>query len=401
MEASRGCKSILEMTDSLTLELRSTGRDVKTFVFDSVFGTDSSQEQVFADAEGIVQSALDGYNVAVRVASYDVLTHWYAIMCCCVGTIEHLRVSALRSCRRSLRTAKQEGALIQRTASVQTRCAARMIAHCTLLESYILPLLSTCFSGKTHTMVGTTSAPGITPRAVSRLFSLIDNVTGLLEVVVEVTMTELYMDQFVDLLWRPTAPREEPPRLDVKKDERGLVSIRGAIVLRCASASEVFAAFTAGNSARHTGATAMNATSSRSHLIFSLCITSINLLTRKTCVGEWTRKLVHGRERPVARRVYVMYFFSIGTLTSVRLDLGKLSLIDLAGSEKQSKTGATGDRLKEAQAINTSLSALGNVISALSSGEKFIPYRDNKLTQLMSDSLGGNAKVRLARLSTT
>lgn len=64
--------------------------------------------------------------------------------------------------------------------------------------------------------------------------------------------------------------------------------------------------------------------------------------------------------------------------------MGKLNLVDLAGSERQSKTGATGDRLKEATKINLSLSALGNVISALVDGKsKHIPYRDSKLTRLL------------------
>ena len=72
----------------------------------------------------------------------------------------------------------------------------------------------------------------------------------------------------------------------------------------------------------------------------------------------------------------------------------KLNLVDLAGSERQSKTGATGDRLKEATKINLSLSALGNVISALVDGKsKHIPYRDSKLTRLLQDSLGGNTKT--------
>ena len=79
--------------------------------------------------------------------------------------------------------------------------------------------------------------------------------------------------------------------------------------------------------------------------------------------------------------------------TTRKTTRGKLSLVDLAGSERASKTGATADRLREAQSINKSLSALGNVISALSTGADFVPYRDNKLTQLMSDSLGGNAKT--------
>merc|ERR1711988_815965 len=76
--------------------------------------------------------------------------------------------------------------------------------------------------------------------------------------------------------------------------------------------------------------------------------------------------------------------------------VGKLNLVDLAGSERQSKTGASGDRLKEATKINLSLSALGNVISALVDGKTtHIPYRDSKLTRLLKDSLGGNTKTMM------
>lgn len=72
----------------------------------------------------------------------------------------------------------------------------------------------------------------------------------------------------------------------------------------------------------------------------------------------------------------------------------KLNLVDLAGSERASKTGATGDGMKEATKINLSLSALGNVISALVDGKTHhIPYRDSKLTRLLQDSLGGNTKT--------
>ena len=72
---------------------------------------------------------------------------------------------------------------------------------------------------------------------------------------------------------------------------------------------------------------------------------------------------------------------------------GKLHLIDLAGSERVGKTDAKGDRLREAQNINKSLSALGNVISALSLKRKHVPFRDSKLTFLLRDSLGGDSKV--------
>ncbi|KAL8425885.1 hypothetical protein ACSSS7_008297 [Eimeria intestinalis] len=114
--------------------------------------------------------------------------------------------------------------------------------------------------------------------------------------------------------------------------------------------------FEFGLGARHVSGTAMNAESSRSHLIFAVVVRIEDLIAEK-------------------------------------VTLGKLSLIDLAGSERVSKSGVTKERLVEAKEINKSLTALGDVISALSSGETFIPYRNHKLTQLMSDSLGGTAKT--------
>lgn len=111
---------------------------------------------------------------------------------------------------------------------------------------------------------------------------------------------------------------------------------------------------------RSVGATLMNADSSRSHSIFTIYIERIQT------------------EEIEANNV----------------KFGKLNLVDLAGSERQTKTGASGDRLKEATKINLSLSALGNVISALVDGKStHIPFRDSKLTRLLQDSLGGNTKT--------
>ena len=75
------------------------------------------------------------------------------------------------------------------------------------------------------------------------------------------------------------------------------------------------------------------------------------------------------------------------------VQMGKISLVDLAGCERMKKSGVTGDQAKEAVAINKSLTALGDVIEALTSGKTHVPYRNHKLTQLMMDSLGGNAKT--------
>ena len=82
-----------------------------------------------------------------------------------------------------------------------------------------------------------------------------------------------------------------------------------------------------------------------------------------------------------------------------QIKVGKLNLIDLAGSERVRVTGAKGKRLEECKSINKSLSSLGNVISALADRNKYnrkhIPYRDSKLTRLLEDSLGGNCKTTM------
>ena len=215
-------------------------------------------------------------------------------------------------------------------------------------------------SGKTHTMVGSKDFPGLTPRAIYRLYDLITKNAGVMDVKVTAYMVELYNDNLVDLFLdnRTASARNtpDPPKLEIKKDDKGVITIKGVTMKDCPSAVSVMELFDVGNNARHVGSTLMNATSSRSHLIFALFIEAFNRQTKRTSVG-------------------------------------KISFVDLAGSERVGKTGATAERLKEAQAINKSLSALGNVISALSTNEKFIPYRDNKLTQLLSDGLGGNAKT--------
>jgi hypothetical protein len=210
-------------------------------------------------------------------------------------------------------------------------------------------------------MVGPPGLPGLTPRAIGNIFDNKAALAGKAEVTVTCYMAELYNDKLVDLLWvheqkKLKKKSTDPPRLDIKKDSKGMVFIKGIVTKEISSVEDAMDVFSHGNKARHIGSTKMNSESSRSHLIFAILIENKDLTTHKT-------------------------------------SLGKLSLVDLAGSESVGKTGATKERLKEAQSINKSLSALGDVISALSTGAKFIPYRNNKLTQMLSDGLGGNAKT--------
>jgi len=113
-----------------------------------------------------------------------------------------------------------------------------------------------------------------------------------------------------------------------------------------------------GSQNRKVAATCMNKESSRSHCCFAL---SVQITTKED--GTTTRKF------------------------------SRFNLIDLAGSERQRATNATGDRLKEANNINRSLSALGNVIMALANSNGHVPYRDSKLTFMLKDSIGGNSKT--------
>lgn len=154
---------------------------------------------------------------------------------------------------------------------------------------------------------------------------------------------------------------KDPPKCDIKEDPSKGVFVTNLTDVIVEKEEEMDAVLNKGLHNRTVGSTLMNAESSRSHSIFTIVI-EMNTKDPET-----------GKDH---------------------IRAGKLNLVDLAGSERQKKTGASGDRLKEGSKINLSLSALGNVISALSEGgAKHIPYRDSKLTRLLQDSLGGNTKT--------
>ncbi|XP_031161316.2 kinesin-like protein KIN-14E [Sander lucioperca] len=217
-------------------------------------------------------------------------------------------------------------------------------------------------SGKTFTMVGDKEQknPGIMPRSFNAIFDIIQESSSKFHFKVSAYMLELYNDRLQDLLAPPAADATALPgaarRVEIKRNRKGVVFAQGAETKEASSAQELYALFQQAGSHRHISATKMNVESSRSHLI--------------VCIMVESRNLTNG---------------SVST--------GKLSLVDLAGSERAARTGAKDHQLKEANSINKSLSALGDVISALSAELPHVPYRNSKLTQVMQDSLGGNAKT--------
>ena len=220
-------------------------------------------------------------------------------------------------------------------------------------------------SGKTYTMIGSDNNPqhiGIAPRAIHDLFHLLKLNHTKLDFKIQCYMVELYNDNLIDLLSDQSLKQQlnnakiNNEKLAIKKDAKGMVYIQNITLHLAKTPQDLENIMRLGFSKRRTEETNMNEHSSRSHLIFSIFVETTNLQTKQVTVG-------------------------------------KLSLVDLAGSERVNRSGVSEDRLKEAQNINKSLTALGHVISSLSSSESHIPYRNNKLTLLMSDSLGGNAKT--------
>ena len=197
---------------------------------------------------------------------------------------------------------------------------------------------------------------GIIPSAFQQIFDCIEE-DKTRKFLVTAAYLELYQEQVRDLLGDD--PKQQ---LDLKESKATGVFVQGLTHNIVRNIKDLEVLQKRGNRNRTVGFTNMNADSSRSHSIFIIKIETSQ-------EGDTPNSKSHIRA-------------------------GKLNLVDLAGSERQSKTGAAGTRLKEATKINLSLSALGNVISALVAGKgKHIPYRDSKLTRLLQDSLGGNTKT--------
>uniref|UniRef100_UPI0037E9B374 kinesin family member 3Cb n=1 Tax=Semicossyphus pulcher TaxID=241346 RepID=UPI0037E9B374 len=289
-EEASVCENILEIDDKLgqiTIRKPRAPPDepMKVFTFDSVYGWESKQGDIYDDAvRPLVESVLQGFN----------------------GTI---------------------------FAYGQTG------------------------TGKTHTMQGVSNDPdmrGVIPNSFQHIFTQISR-TQNQKYLVRSSYLEIYQEEIRDLLCK-----DNNKKLELKENSDFGVYVKGLSSVVTKNATEIEHVMNLGNQSRSVGFTNMNERSSRSHAIF----------------------------------VITVECSEVGADGEDHIRVGKLNMVDLAGSERQSKTGAKGKRLKEAAKINLSLSALGNVISALVDGKStHVPYRDSKLTRLLQDSLGGNAKT--------
>lgn len=222
-------------------------------------------------------------------------------------------------------------------------------------------------TGKTFTMEGDRSnvnlgwaddpLAGIIPRTLQQLFEELQSQD--LEFTIKVSFLELYNEELFDLL----SAHEDTSRMKIYEDSsrKGSVIIQGLEEITVHNREEVFFILQKGAAKRQTAATLLNATSSRSHTVFSVTVH----IRETTDDGEELVKT------------------------------GKLNLVDLAGSENIGRSGAIDRRAREAGNINQSLLTLGRVITALVDKAPHVPYRESKLTRLLQDSLGGRTKTSI------
>ncbi|CAE7352846.1 KIF3B [Symbiodinium natans] len=211
-------------------------------------------------------------------------------------------------------------------------------------------------TGKTYTMEGSRQDGGIIPRSMEDIFQHIQDAQHAhASFQVRASYLQIYNEVISDLL------KPDRSHLMIREDRRKGVFVEGLSEWLCRSPDEVQTLMGHGSTARATAQTGANDTSSRSHAVFIIVVEHESIEGKRT---------------------------------------GRLNLVDLAGSERPRLTGATGQRLEETKKINQSLSALGNVISALTERRgpvcrPHVPYRDSKLTRLLEDSLGGNCRTTM------
>ncbi|KAI4349981.1 hypothetical protein L6164_010514 [Bauhinia variegata] len=209
-------------------------------------------------------------------------------------------------------------------------------------------------TGKTFTMEGTPEHRGVNYRTLDELFRISEERRGTMKYELLVSMLEVYNEKIRDLL--ADSSTQPTRKLEIKQAVDGTHEVPGLVEAPVYGIEDVWGMLKSGNRARSVGSTCANELSSRSHCLLRVTVMGENLLS-----SQRTRS--------------------------------HLWLVDLAGSERVGRTEVEGERLKESQFINKSLSALGDVISALASKSAHIPYRNSRLTHILQSSLGGDCKT--------
>ena len=311
----------------------------KLFIFDRVFGEDSSQKGVWEYLHDSVDSFLQGYNVSILAYGQSGSGKSYTM-----GT---------------------SGPTEQRDPSMKG-VIPRATQH--LFES---------LEGPTSHSRQNSGLKSPNRYSVTSMNQIIQNnkINTTKSWQMSVTYVEIYNEQPRDLLLDEATPQFERANVQIREDPRGRIFVEGLRSVPVNSIDELMSILNHGSTIRQTDSTAINARSSRSHAVFT-----VTLRQNKPQPPGGVKD-----KRASASADSVME-------SSIAVE-SKLHFVDLAGSERLKNTGATGDRAREGISINAGLASLGKVISQLStrSSGSHVSYRDSKLTRMLQDSLGGNA----------
>uniref|UniRef100_A0A0E0GUE3 Kinesin-like protein n=1 Tax=Oryza nivara TaxID=4536 RepID=A0A0E0GUE3_ORYNI len=218
-------------------------------------------------------------------------------------------------------------------------------------------------SGKTYTMVGTHSDPGLMVLSFRTIFDLVKKDDSKDTFEVSCSYLEVYNEVIYDLLEKSSG------HLELREDPVHGIMVAGLRSIKVHSADKILELLNIGNSRRKTESTEANSTSSRSHAVLEITV-------KRKQKGQYGSQVLRG----------------------------KLALVDLAGSERASETNNFGQKLRDGANINRSLLALANCINALGKQNKkglaYVPYRNSKLTRILKDGLSGNSRtVMVATIS--
>ena len=344
-----------------------------TFEFDGSFAPGTPQANVYDKIQPFVISAVDGYDVCLFAYGQTGSGKTYTME----GGGSKAATSPLSSPPSSSNTTANNAGGFHSGSLPKSILPDRLRSRS---ESY-----------------GMNREDGVYARALGTLFREAKErsaALGTMKYNFEISMTEIYLEECYDLL----APRSSTSnsgrvKVDLRQQKNGKVYAQGLTRVGVTSPDDVQQVMTIGARARSVGSHDFNAHSSRSHLVMTVTIIAESVKNNQSANGEEEEEEEEEHQSSSSKQ---QAWSEPPPTTSLKQRVSHLHMIDLAGSERISKTAATGDRLKEAQSINKSLSALGNVICALgkgNGGKSHIPFRDSKLTHLLSDSLNGNSKV--------
>ena len=359
-EESGKC-TLLNIIDNQTIQVEN-----KTFYYDYVANMNSTQEELFQHcAKRICDNSLNGYNGTIFAYGQTGSGKTFTLLGKNIMKLSENKVRenfSLDNTNIEMNDLSQDNDIMNMSMNTNINNATSNLKR--FSSSNITSNNQSIYNYDVNDQ-----GIGLLPRIIYYLFQNINNQkSDRVEFKLKISYLEIYQENISDLL------NPDSSRFVQLRDIGSSIILDGLRKLIISSPEEALRYIIQGNKLRHTASTLMNNQSSRSHAVISIYI-------EKT-ISPLPKGPGQAPNPPQTRE-------------RAKIQKSVFHIIDLAGSERQNKTGTTGERTREAGSINKSLLNLSIVIREIINNKKQIPYRDSKLTHLLRDSLGGNAKTSI------